>query len=103
MQIRSSRQHSLDIMWHFFYSGAVETVRCLTKFVWNLCRKAEPHVEGTGFLEAAFWTAGVLAVVQTPNAKKIKKTEIYRDLTSLDHCIGKHVVPLRHVNIMLKI
>ena len=73
MQIRSSRQHSLDIMWHFFYSGAVETVRCLTKFVWNLCRKAEPHVEGTGFLEAAFWTAGVLAVVQTPNATKNKK------------------------------
>ena len=73
MQIRSSRQHSLDIMWHFFYSGAVETVRCLTKFVWNLCRKAEPHVEGTGFLEAAFWTAGVLAVVQTPNAKKNQK------------------------------
>ena len=70
-------------MWHFFYSGAVETVRCLTKFVWNLCRKAEPHVEGTGFLEAAFWTAGVLAVVQTPNAKKIKKKNM--DL----HCFDK--------------
>ena len=53
---------------------------------------------GSGFLDSRGFSRGA-----NTQCKKNQKTGIYRDLTSLDHCIGKNVVPLRHVNTMLKI